>query len=63
MLQVFKVSSGKALRKIDPAHNKGVTCLAFNRDSTQLASASFDQVPHHSLIFTTMHQVPTTHSH
>jgi WD40 repeat-containing protein SMU1 len=48
MLQVFKVSSGKALRKIDPAHNKGVTCLAFNRDSTQLASASFDQVQHHS---------------
>jgi WD40 repeat protein len=41
-LQVWKLSSGKCLRKLDPAHAKGITSLAFSRDSLQLATASFD---------------------
>lgn len=42
ILQIWKLSSGKCLRKLDPAHAKGITSLAFSRDSLQLATASFD---------------------
>ena len=36
--------TGKCLRRLDPAHSKGVTCLAFSRDSLQLVSSSFNMV-------------------
>lgn len=31
------------MRRFEKAHAKGVTCVQFSRDSSQLISASFDQ--------------------
>lgn len=41
--QVWKVSTGAVQRRLDRAHAKGVTCLQFARDGSQLLSASFDK--------------------
>uniref|UniRef100_S4PXX8 WD40 repeat-containing protein SMU1 n=3 Tax=Pararge aegeria TaxID=116150 RepID=S4PXX8_9NEOP len=42
-IKVWKVSSGQVQRKLERAHAKGVTCLQFTRDNTQILSASFDR--------------------
>ncbi|KAI5634431.1 hypothetical protein NE865_12857 [Phthorimaea operculella] len=43
-IKVWKVSTGAVQRKLERAHTRGVTCLQFTRDGTQLLSASFDKL-------------------
>uniref|UniRef100_A0A672NLL1 WD40 repeat-containing protein SMU1 n=1 Tax=Sinocyclocheilus grahami TaxID=75366 RepID=A0A672NLL1_SINGR len=40
---VWRILNGTCLNRIERAHSKAVTCVCFNKDSSQLLSGSFDQ--------------------
>eukprot|EP00357_Protocruzia_adherens_P006973 CAMPEP_0114979430 /NCGR_PEP_ID=MMETSP0216-20121206/4365_1 /TAXON_ID=223996 /ORGANISM="Protocruzia adherens, Strain Boccale" /LENGTH=513 /DNA_ID=CAMNT_0002340751 /DNA_START=500 /DNA_END=2041 /DNA_ORIENTATION=- len=42
-IRVWRVATGKCLKKFDKAHPMGITCLMFNKDSTQIITGSFDK--------------------
>jgi len=41
-IKIWRLSTGKLLRRFERAHTSGVTCLAFARDGSQILSGSFD---------------------
>jgi WD40 repeat-containing protein SMU1 len=41
-IKVWRLNVGHCARRLSKAHEQGVTCLAFSRDGSQLASGSFD---------------------
>lgn len=43
LFQVWRILNGTCLNRIERAHSKAVTCVCFNKDSSQLLSGSFDQ--------------------
>ena len=43
ILQIWKVQTGQCIRRYMTAHSQGVTSVHFNKDGSQILSASFDQ--------------------
>ncbi len=43
-IKIWKIITGKCLRRIPKAHVNGVTGIAFNYDASQIASCSFNEV-------------------
>jgi WD40 repeat-containing protein SMU1 len=41
-VQVWRMATGKCLRKFEKAHVEGVTCVSFADDSSHILSGSFD---------------------
>lgn len=44
LFQVWRILNGTCLNRLEQAHSKAVTCVCFNKDSSQLLSGSFDQI-------------------
>ena len=40
--KVWQIASGKVVRRYDTAHTKGVSCVHFSKDGTQILSGSMD---------------------
>jgi WD40 repeat-containing protein SMU1 len=41
-VKVWRMATGKSLRKFEKAHVEGVTCVCFADDSSHILSGSFD---------------------
>ena len=41
-IKVWKITTGQCVKRFDSAHHKGINCLTFNKDGSQILSGAFD---------------------